>query len=161
MHPAYLYQDSPPRSCRLWFPVKSNLIVHARGKLDPNAWKAPSTCIRAGRACWADRETHGGCAFVHPSEPAESVKTFRLPIDLPTAISTLMDFAPIARRHLSTNTNVKVPRDILFAMDRSVSLTPMATSLAASPLYVIPLRTSSALTIRRASFSQFMGYNIP
>jgi hypothetical protein len=28
-------------------------------------------------------------------------------------------------------------------------------------LYVIPLRTSSALTIRRASFSQFMGCNIP
>jgi hypothetical protein len=28
-------------------------------------------------------------------------------------------------------------------------------------LYVIPLRTNSALTIRRASFSQLMGCNIP
>ena len=161
MPPAYLYQDSPTRSCRLWLPVKSSLIVHASGKLNPNAWKTPSTCVRTGRASWADRETHGGCAFVQPSEPAESVNAFRFPIDLPTAISTVMDFAPTACRHRSTNTNEKVPRDILFAIDRSVSLTPMATSLAASPLYVIPLRTSSALTIRRASFSQFMGCNIP
>jgi hypothetical protein len=158
MHPAYLYQDSPTRSCWLWLPVKSSLIVHASGKLNPNAWKAPSTCVRAGRA---DRETLGGCAFVQPSESADSVRAFRFLIDLPTAISIVMDFAPTACRHWSTNTNVKVPRDILFAMDRSVSLTPMATSLAASPLYVIPLRTSSALTIRRASFSQFMGCNIP
>jgi hypothetical protein len=138
--------------------VNSSLIVYASGKLNPNAWKAPSTCVRAGRA---DRETLGRYACLQPSEPAESVEAFRFPIDLPIAISTVMDFAPIACRHRSTNTNEKVPRDILFAMDRSVSLTPVATSLAASPLYVIPLRTSSALTIRRASFSQFMGYNIP
>ena len=106
------------------------------------------------RAGWVDAQhrLHVG--------PAESVEAFRFPINLPIAISTVMDFAPIACRQWSTNTNEKVPRDILFAMDRSVSLTPVATSLAASPLYVIPLRTSSALTIRRASFSQFMGSNI-
>jgi hypothetical protein len=123
--------------------------------MNPNAGKAPSTYVRAGRT---DRETLGGCAFVQPSESADSVRAFRFRIDL---IFIVMDFAPIACRHWSTNTNVKVPRDILFAMDRSVCLTPMATSLAASPLYVIPLRTSSALTIRRASFSIFMGCNIP
>jgi hypothetical protein len=134
--------------------MKSSLIVHASGKLNPSAWKAPSTSVRAGRA---DRETLGRYACVQPSEPAGA---FRFPIDLPAAISNVMDFAPIACRQWSTNTNEKVPRDILFAMDRSVSLTPRATSLAASPLYVIPLRTSSALTIRRASFSQFMGHNI-
>jgi hypothetical protein len=159
LNPVSIYHDRPIRSRRLCLAVKSCLFVHASGKFSPNAWKPPSNCV-AGRASLAHRETHGACAFVQPSEPAESVKAFRFPID-PTAISTLMDFAPIARRHLRTNTNVKVPRDILFAMDRCVSLTPMATSLAASPLYVIPRRTSSALTIRRASFSQFMGCNIP
>jgi hypothetical protein len=125
--------------------------------MNPNALKAPNTRVRAGRA---DRETLGRCVLVQPSEPAESVDAFRFPLDLPAAIFTLMDFTPIACRHWSTNTNVKVPRDILFAMDRSVSLTPMATSLAASLLYVIPLRTSSALTMRRVSFFQFMGCNI-
>lgn len=71
-------------------------------------------------------------------------------------MSKLTRCRPRAFMHCRKKIKLKVPRDSLLAIERSLSFTPMPRSRAASFAYVMSRRANSARRIRLVSFSQDM-----